>query len=125
MGERLSGTDNDCYFDELFLQLNLVADSCSQYSPPVTSSVSPLKRRKIRLFPNPVSSVAMVNIPNSGSDHLIIRIYNSSGKLSRLYDHVHPPTFHFNKTDLPNGLYLMQILDGEKVVDNIKFGVVD
>ena len=95
------------------------------HSPPVTSSVSPLKRRKIRLFPNPVSSVAMVNIPNSGSDHLIIRIYNSSGKLSRLYDHVHPPTFHFNKTDLPNGLYLMQILDGTKVVDNIKFGVVD
>ncbi len=102
-----------------------MADSCSQYSPPVTSSGSPLKRRKIRLFPNPVSNGAMVNIPNSSSDHLIIRIYNSSGKLARRYDDVHPPTFYFNKTDLPNGLYLMQILDGDKVVDNIKFGVVD
>ncbi|HIA06149.1 MAG TPA: T9SS type A sorting domain-containing protein [Flavobacteriales bacterium] len=125
MGERLSGTDNDSYFDELFLQLNLVADSCSQYTPPVTSSGSPLKRRKVRLFPNPVSNGAVVNIPISSSDHLIIRIYNSSGKLARLYDHVHPPTFYFNKTDLPNGLYLMQILDGKRVLDNIKFGVVD
>ena len=120
----MSGADNDSYFDDLYLQLNLVSDSCSQYVPPITSILEP-HRRGIQLFPNPVSNSAIVNIPHSDNDHLAIRIYNSGGQLVRQYNHIHPPTFYFRKTDLPNGLYLMRILDGDKVLDNIRFGIVD
>ena len=40
MGTRTAGTDNDSYFDELFLKLNLEGDSCSQYNPSVGTGPS-------------------------------------------------------------------------------------
>jgi hypothetical protein len=126
MGERNSGTDNDSYIDETFLKINLSADSCSYYVPDSTiNTIQEHELLNLKLYPNPVSNKAMVNIPYIKNDHLSIRIINLEGKLVHEYSHVHPPTFTFNTGKMKNGLYLLQIYDREKNIGNIKFGVIE
>ena len=125
MGERISGIDNDSYLDELFLHLNLASDSCSQYVPPLVSVKKPDGNRTPKIYPNPVSGQAIVNIPGTAHNQLMIRLYDSGGKLVKEYPNVAPPTFYFEKEDLPNGPYVMQIIGNNEVLHNIKFGLVD
>jgi len=124
MGERNAGTDNDSYVDEAFLKINLAADSCSYYVPNSTNTIQENELLNLKLFPNPVSNSAIVNIPYSKNDYLSIRIINFEGKIIKEYNHVHPPTFTFNTENMQNGLYLLQILDKSKIVGSIKFGVI-
>jgi len=132
MGKRVSGTDNDSYIDETFLKINLAADSCSYYVPDTTTndttiinSIRENKLLNLKLYPNPVSHKAIVNIPYTKNDHLSIRIINLEGKLVQEYSHVHPPTFTFNTAEMENGFYLLQIYDSGKNIGNIKFGVIE
>ena len=125
MGERLGGSDNDSYIDETFLKINLAADSCSYYNPNSTSTIQNLELLNLKLYPNPVSNTAIVNIPYTKNDHLSIRIIDIQGKLVKEYNHVHPPTFTFNTDEIKNGLYLLQIYGQEKNIGNIKFGVIE
>jgi len=124
MGERTNGVDNDSYIDETFLKVNLAADSCSYYVPSSTNTIQENELLNLKLYPNPVSNMAIVNIPYTQNDHLSIRIINIQGKLVKEYSHVHPPTFTFNTDQMKNGLYLLQIYDQEKSIGNIKFGVI-
>jgi hypothetical protein len=106
------------------LKINLAADSCSYYTPSGSTSVQQPELLNLKLFPNPASNKAIVNIPYTESEHLSIRVFNIEGQQVKEYAHVHPPTFTFNVEELKNGIYLLQISDTEKVVGNIKFGVV-
>ena len=115
MGTRTAGTDNDSYFDELFLKLNLEGDSCSQYDPSV--GIEPSKETQLLTFyPNPVTSSAILNIPNTDGEHLKIKLYNSSGQIVKNFDHVHGPTFTLNRGQLASGMYYLLVYQNDRKI---------
>lgn len=60
MGTRLSGNDNDSYFDEMFLKIDSVKCTLATSLSDFSSSIEP----KISLFPNPASSEITVMFKN-------------------------------------------------------------
>jgi acid phosphatase type 7 len=115
MGTRTAGTDNDSYFDELFLKLNLEGDSCSQYNPSV--GIEPSKETELlTVYPNPVSSSAILNIPNTDGEHLNVKLYNSSGQVVKNFDHVHGPTFTLNRGQLASGMYYLLVYQKDRKI---------
>ena len=126
MGQRNAGQDNDSYMDDCFLKLNLDADSCSYYiDDSSSSSIDQSALLNLKLYPNPVSDIAILNIPYSESHHISISIINIEGKKIREYNHVHPPTFILDKGDMKNGIYLMQIFNQDNIIGQIKFSVIE
>lgn len=108
MGTRTSGTDNDSYLDELYLRLNLNGDSCSQYNPAAgVENITTLQELKV--YPNPVTTSAIINIPNTNGEHLKAKIFNTSGQVVKEMHHLHGPTFTINRGEMANGLYILMI----------------
>ena len=125
MGERVSGVDNDSYFDDCFLQLNLNADSCSYYIPDGnTEIIYTPTLLNIKMYPNPLSNISILNIPYTQSDHLRINIVNMAGKVIKEYNHVHPPSFILEKGDLSDGVYFVQVYDYKNLIGLLKFNVI-
>lgn len=119
MGTRTSGTDNDSYLDELYLRLNLSGDSCSQYS--ATAGTEPsIETQLLEVYPNPVTSSSIVNIPNTEGDHLIAKLFNTSGQVVKEMHHIHGPTFTLNRGDIATGLYFLIIYKDEKRIGYAK-----
>ena len=126
MGERTSGVDNDSYVDDCYLKIDLDADSCSYYIPDSSSTaIYQSELLNLKLYPNPVSDIAILNIPYSESSHISISIISIEGKKIREYNHVHPPTFILDKGDMKNGIYLMQIFNQENIIGQVKFSVIE
>lgn len=109
MGTRTAGTDNDSYFDELFLKLNLEGDSCSEYNPSTGSTDRSRETELLTIYPNPVHTSAILNIPNTDGQHLNIKLYSTSGQIVKKFEHVHGPTFTLNRNGLANGMYFLVV----------------
>ncbi len=120
MGTRTSGTDNDSYLDELYLRLNLIGDSCSQYDS-LTSGIEPsTETLQLEVYPNPVTTSAIVNIPHTDGEHLIAKLFNSSGQLVKEMHHIHGPTFTINRGEIATGMYFLVIYQDGKVIGHAK-----
>lgn len=115
MGTRTSGSDNDSYLDELYLKLNLNGDSCSQYD--VTTGIETnTENQQLLVYPNPITTSAIVNIPNTNGEHLIAKLYNTSGHIVKEMHHIHGPTFTINRGEVASGLYILVIYKDDKQV---------
>ena len=126
MGERSSGADNDSYIDDCYLKINLDADSCSYYiSDSSSTAIYQSELLNLKLYPNPVSGIAILNIPYSKSSHVSISIISIEGKKIQEYNHVYPPTFILEKGDMKNGIYLMQIFNQDNIIGQVKFSVIE
>jgi hypothetical protein len=119
MGTRTSGADNDSYLDELFLKLNLNGDSCSQFD--ITAGMEPSKEtQQLLVYPNPVTTSAIVNIPNTEGEHLVAKLYNTSGNVVKEMHHIHGPTFTINRGEMAAGLYFLVIYKDDKQIGYAK-----
>lgn len=78
----------------------------------------------LKLYPNPLKSISVLNIPYSDKKPLQILIYNSNGKLIRRHDNVFAPVFTLDKDRLGNGIYYLHILEETKRLGVIKFAVI-
>jgi len=121
MGERTAGADNDSYFDELFLSLNFLSeeDTCSYYSPQ-NSSIESYRYLDIDVYPNPFSHCTILRIPKSIKGNLTVDIYDIKGILVKQINNVAIPKIIINRGDLIDGLYLLQLKKGNKVLGNLK-----
>ena len=74
-GTRNAGTDNDSYFDDLFVRLKPIGDDCEQLSLDVEDKTDP-----IAIYPNPTGDVFYVE---SNTEHLNLPllVYNQEGKI--------------------------------------------
>ncbi len=119
MGTRTSGTDNDSYLDELYLKLNLNGDSCSSYS--VTSGIENQNTlEELKVYPNPVTTQAIVNVPNTNGEHLIAKLFNTSGQVVKEMHHLHGPTFTLNRGEIADGIYILMIYKDDKRIGYAK-----
>ena len=120
MGELFSGVDNDSYIDENFLKISI--NDCSDYAGNNTS-IYENDLLNLKIAPNPFSNNSIVNIPYTKNDHLKIHIYNNVGKLEKIYNHVHPPTFELKKENLKTGFYFLEIYDKKNRIGITKFEI--
>lgn len=82
-GTRNAGTDNDSYFDALFLNVG-ANDGCN----PITSSTkAPFTLQKeLKIFPNPASEQAHISMPELEKDSIDLTIIDLKGnKITPIY----------------------------------------
>lgn len=80
-GTRNAGTDNDSYFDEMFVRLNLMPGECEQLIP-TSSSTGWTRERSLRVFPNPSQGgVLEVEVPDWDGQAYELRLFDQAGRI--------------------------------------------
>lgn len=108
MGTRNAGTDNDSYFDDVFVRLNLNPSGCEEYEGPV--GLSEVKYPiGVSVYPNPFSISTTIEV-NGAADHSTY-ILNLMDQLGRqvLTESSTNGKFLVNKQDLPTGFYVYEV----------------
>ncbi len=77
-GTRNAGTDNDSYFDDLFLRLGNSTGACSEYITG-NSSVSP-PAKALQVVPNPWSNTCRILLPDTNADAIELYVTNDIGQ---------------------------------------------
>lgn len=111
MGQRNAGSDNDSYFDDLFLKLDLSGDSCSQYTAVNTTGTENVieEQEHLKVYPNPVTNEALVNVPGTQNMQLNARVIDVQGKTVKTMYNITGPTFYFERGGLRPGLYFLLV----------------
>lgn len=79
MGTRNSGSDNDSYFDDLYLRLNL--NGCNNV---ITAREAPIRRLpRLTVSPNPATDIARVEIEGLSDVAWEMSLYDTGGRLVR------------------------------------------
>ncbi|MEI7980923.1 MAG: M14 family zinc carboxypeptidase [Bacteroidota bacterium] len=79
--------------------------------------ISNLVQDAIRIYPNPGTGIFSLSLPGLGTNHAEITVFNSLGlQVTRVTLPVsgHPAANQLNLTDLPDGVYMIQIQTGSE-----------
>ena len=104
-GTRNAGTDNDSYFDALFVSIGTLTQNCDSLTSSVQSR--PVAARPLTIFPNPAHDLVTIEIPELLDGDFILGMTNSSG------NKVSPPftikdrQLTIQLEGLPNGTYFV------------------
>lgn len=113
MGTRNSGIDNDSYFDEMFVKLNLDPTGCEEYVtvdvPNLTSEDSDLK-----IYPNPATSMIIVQQENWTGEAFNIRIIDRSGRVVLTETAVNSAAKSVDVNSLSAGVYIVHAFSNEE-----------
>ena len=103
-GTRNAGTDNDSYFDDLFVRLKPIGDDCEQLSLDVEDKPDP-----IAIYPNPTGDVFYVE---SKTEHLNLPllVYNQEGKII-VEGSLDSVKKMIDLSSFPSGVYYIQVGD--------------
>ena len=103
-GTRNSGTDNDSYFDDLFLRIKPIGDDCEQLSLDLEEDILPIK-----IYPNPTGNVFFLE---SSSEILNtpFYLYDQEGRV--LFEGIIDALKkEINLSDYANGVYYIKVGD--------------
>jgi hypothetical protein len=105
-GTRNAGTDNDSYFDELFLNVGS-NDGCN---PIISSSKTPFPpQKKLKIFPNPASDQANITIPELKKDSIDLTIIDMKGnKITPIYQ-TNGQNITIETNNLAAGSYIIRV----------------
>lgn len=79
MGTRNSGSDNDSYFDDLYLRLNL--NGCNNV---ITARETPMRRLpRLTVSPNPATDIARVEIAGMSDQSWEMLLFDTNGRVVR------------------------------------------
>ncbi|MCH2198571.1 MAG: fibronectin type III domain-containing protein [Flavobacteriales bacterium] len=115
-GTRNAGTDNDSYFDEVFLRLgtNLGCD-------PIVSVVNwPMQADALRIYPNPVANTATIQLPGNNHQNVSLLLLDINGAKIECPTRYENGVIYFEKGDLAPGLYIFSVRDNEGVIGSGK-----
>ena len=104
-GTRNAGTDNDSYFDDLFLSVGTPHEDCDFM---VSATKSP-NVQSLNIFPNPGRAFTTIEIPEFYKEDFILGLINSEGdKIQPSYQKT-SGVITINLSDLPQGMYLVYL----------------
>lgn len=111
MGTRNAGSDNDSYFDDMFVKLNLGSNGCEEY---VAVGINErFNNRGVSVYPNPFSNEATIEVlkPNRNANYTL-QLFDRAG---RLVQSLNSPSGKFivNAENLSSGFYFYQVSDGD------------
>ncbi len=76
-----------------------------------------LSKANIAVYPNPTEGILNVKLNGYKSEVISIRIFNSKGQVV-LTDEILKSSSEFNLTDLPKGVYIVELQNGTKTSDS-------
>ncbi|MDB3904993.1 metallophosphoesterase [Crocinitomicaceae bacterium] len=103
-GTRNVGTDNDSYFDDLFVSIKPIGDDCEQLSLDLEEDVLPIK-----IYPNPTGNVFFLEI-SSQILNTPFYLYDQEGRVlfEGIIDSLKK---EINLSDYANGVYYIKVGD--------------
>lgn len=71
---------------------------------------------RLQIYPNPVSDVATLEFDNAANSEYQLRVLDLTGKVVRKEDHITGTEYTFNRGELKEGIYIVQLL-GERTIN--------
>lgn len=120
-GTRNGGTDNDSYFDDLFLSVGTMNSNCN-----VINSVKsqPFTIPTLEIVPNPVSSNGMIELPVGKHDNLQFSLVTVNGLKTNCLATFKDNRIEFEKGNLTPGTYLLIVKNNNNLVGTCKIIVL-
>lgn len=111
MGTRNAGSDNDSYFDEMFLKLNLNGNGCAEYNAVGISEQS--NNKGVAVYPNPFSEEAIIEVvkPSLNSAYTL-NLFDRAGRMVRTLSSA-TGKFTISADGLKSGMYFYQITNND------------
>tara|TARA_B100001564_G_C20295428_1_gene514494 strand:+ start:19 stop:618 length:600 start_codon:yes stop_codon:yes gene_type:complete len=107
-GTRNEGTDNDCYFDDVFVQIGSEVDCSDEINNLSEVAFRPLN---FNAYPNPAIEKATIILPNSWGSKTSVRLIDSMGrKIDAKYD-IENSTLTLNRSNHHSGIYTLIIIN--------------
>lgn len=111
MGTRNAGSDNDSYFDEMFVKLNFGTQGCEQY---IAVGISErLNNKGVAVYPNPFSDQTTIEVvkPNRNTSYFL-ELFDRAGKRVQSMTS-NTGKFTVNAENLSAGMYFYQVSDSD------------
>lgn len=110
MGTRNAGVDNDCYFDDMFLKLNLNGNGCQQY---VAVGISDrLNNKGVAVYPNPFSDEATIEVVKPTTNGMYtLNLFDRAGRTVQSLKSA-SGKFTISSEGMTSGMYFYQVTDG-------------
>jgi hypothetical protein len=105
-GTRNAGTDNDSYFDDLFLRVGADEEGCQDM---VSVINTPVKPNSLMVVPNPVESVGTIELPSGIHQDVRLFIVNMMGAKVNCPTRYEKGSIYFETEHLPAGTYLFWV----------------
>lgn len=110
-GTRLAGTDNDSYFDDLYVRMGHEMIDCDEYASKVLQPDPAAEG--LRISPNPWSGQTRVTVPHLDHQDMQLVITDAIGKVVQCPVTKMPDGYLIERGHLPAGLYPISIrIDG-------------
>ena len=122
-GTRNNGTDNDSYFDDLFLTLGSDLMECSQLTS--VNNQFPRFIPELKIAPNPMTDYTSIKIPEASNENLFLSIIDMNGnKVNPAYQK-DGDTFRIEKGNLSSGTYFVWLRDHKKIIGSGKIVILN
>ena len=121
-GTRNGGTDNDSYFDDLFVKVGKEETNCSTLNGLIRPNAPYVSNLKIT--PNPMETTALVHIPKSVEGNIYLQMTDLSGQKIRLPQNRQNQSFVIKRGNLKAGTYVLWLRDENKIIGKAKLVVV-
>jgi hypothetical protein len=111
MGTRNAGSDNDSYFDDMFVKLDFGSQGCEEYT--AVGITDRANNKGVSVYPNPFSDEAIIEVlkPSRNTTYKL-DLFDRAGRAVRTLNSV-TGKFTINSNGLSSGMYFYQITDGE------------
>lgn len=107
-GTRNAGTDNDSYFDDLFLRLGTVEVVC----PPITLTEEIGQGQLLNLTPspNPMQASARITLPMGLTEPMQLRLVDTAGRKIAVRYQQQGEIIFLERGELPGGTYFFSLI---------------
>ena len=107
-GTRNEGTDNDCYFDDVFVRIGSEVDCSEEINNFAEIAFGSLN---FNAYPNPALEKATISLPNSWGSETSVRLVDSMGsKIDAKYD-IENSTLTLHRSNHRSGTYTLIIIN--------------
>ncbi len=121
-GTRNAGTDNDSYFDDLFLKVGNTSYGCSIFTS--VSNQPMTKLELLKVTPNPIQSVGYINLPKTNYSNLQFSVIDANGSKVICPTKYESNKIVFEKGNLAKGVYFFWVREKGMVIGQGKFVVI-
>lgn len=115
-GTRNAGTDNDSYFDDLFLRVGTKAE-CNNM---VSTVNRPMAVATLKVAPNPIASVGAIILPSDNYKDIRLFMVDMTGSKVDCPIRYENDKIFFRKGNLPKGTYIFWVRDKGLVIGSGK-----
>ncbi len=122
-GTRNAGTDNDSYFDDLFLTVGSANVDCSGTTSVVNQP--PPFIQKLKIFPNPTNSGTTIMIPESLDGELLLCITDINGNKVKPTFQSEADRYTIEEGSLKNGTYIVWLRGKRGIIGAGKLIVIE